>query len=84
MGFEMMNGWGYMGGWGGMAFGGIIMFFWLALLVGLIVVVVRWLGGTADRHDRADAIDTLRQRFARGEIDSGEFEERSQRLRAAR
>ena len=84
MSFELMNGWGPMGGWGGMAFGGITMLFWLALLVGLIVVIVRWLGGTPGRYDRSDAMDTLRQRFARGEIDSGEFEERSQRLRAAK
>jgi putative membrane protein len=81
MNYGMMDGWGYMGGWGGMAFGGVMMLVWLALLVGLIVLVVRWLGGSSRRDSSRDALDTLRQRFARGEIDTAEFEDRSRQLR---
>jgi len=65
-----------------MAFGGLMMLLWFALLVGLIVLIVRWLGGAPRRHASPDALDTLKQRFARGEIDTAEFEERSQQLRA--
>lgn len=74
---------GYMDsfGWGGMAFGGLAMVFWLALMVGLIVLVVRWLGGSPVRSDRRGALNTLEQRFASGEIDTPEFEERSRQLR---
>lgn len=77
MTYEMMTGMG----WGGMAFGGLMMLLWLALLVGLIVLVVKLLRGTSARTANRDALDTLGQRFARGEIDATEFEERSQRLR---
>tara|TARA_R110002096_G_scaffold105704_2_gene232475 strand:- start:285 stop:539 length:255 start_codon:yes stop_codon:yes gene_type:complete len=83
MGYGMVDGWGYMGGWGGMVFGGLMMLFWFALLIGLIVLIVRWLGGTPRRTASRDALDSLRQRFARGEIDTAEFEERSQQLRAS-
>jgi putative membrane protein len=83
MTYEFMEGWGNMGAWGGMAFGGLMMLFWFALLVGLIVLIVKWLGGTSRRSTGRDALDTLKHRFARGEIDTAEFEERSRELRAA-
>ena len=76
----LMSGAGYMG-WGGVAFSGLMMFLWLALLVGLIALIVRWLGGTPTRDSSRDAQDTLKQRFARGEIDTAQFEERSRQLR---
>jgi len=81
--YGMMDGMGHMGGWGGMAFGGLMMLLWFALLIGLIVLIVRWLGGTSKRNTSRDALDTLKQRFARGEIDTAEFEERSEQLRAS-
>ena len=82
MSYGMMDGWGYMG-WGGMAFGGLMMLFWFALLVGLIVLIVRWLGGSPRRDASRDALDILKQRFASGEIDPSEFEQRSRQLRAS-
>ncbi len=80
MNYGMMSGAGFMGSWGGMAFGGLMMFLWLALLVGLIVLVVRWLSGAPRENSLRDALDTLELRFARGEIDTAEFEERSRQL----
>ena len=79
MNYGMMDSWG----WGGMAFGGLMMLFWFALLVGLIVLIVRWLGGSPGRNASRDALDTLKQRFASGEIDAPEFEQRSRQLRAS-
>ena len=76
----MMSGADYMG-WGGMAFGGLTMLLWFALFVGLIVLVVRWLGGTPRRDSSRDALGALELRFARGEIDTAEFEARSRQLR---
>ena len=81
MNYGMMSDAGYAGCWSGMAFGGVMMLFWFALLVGLIVLIVRWIGGTSRRSASRDALDTLKQRFARGEIDTAEFEERSHQLR---
>jgi putative membrane protein len=81
MGYGFMDGWGYMG-WGGMAFGGLMMLLWVALVIALIVLIVRWLGGTPRQATGGNALETLRQRFARGEIDTAEFDERSRQLRA--
>jgi len=82
MGSGMMDGMGYMGGWGwgGMAFGGLMMVLWFVLIVGLIVLVVRWIGGTIGRSSDQSALDILKQRYARGEIDAVELKKRTQQL----
>ena len=69
--------WG--GGWHGWLLGPLMMLVWLALIVGAIVLVLRLTGVTGQRGgaaSRSDAMDILRERFARGEIDKAEFEER--------
>jgi len=83
MGYGMMGGAGQMDGWAGMAFGGVMMLLWFVLIAGLIVLVVKWVGGTPWRNSGRDALDTVKQRYANGEIDTAEFEERSRRLRAS-
>ena len=75
--------WGY--GWQGMIFGPIMMIVFLGVLVVLVVLAVRWIGGTghaggAGAAPRNAALDILRERFARGEIDAQEFEERRRTL----
>ncbi len=69
------------GGWW-MIFGLLMMIVFIAAIV---VVVVRWLGGSG--HGGAPyppsgktPLDILKERFARGEIDKGEFEERRRAL----
>lgn len=77
------DGWrmgpGMMGGWGMGWFGGIFMIvFWILILVGL-VMVIRWLfqsnskKGDSD-HRGSRAMDILKERYARGEIDKTQFE----------
>ena len=71
-------------GIGAMVFGGLMMVaFWGGIIV-LIVLAVRWLGGGPARRDppaaSRSALDTLRDRYARGEIDHDEFERRKQLL----
>lgn len=84
---ERYYGWGpHMMGWGGgyaMIFGPFFMILFLAVLVALAVVLVRWLGGpwpgTYPPHQSPPArtaLDILKERFARGEIDKAEFEDR--------
>jgi putative membrane protein len=73
----MGEGWG--GGWGGMLFGPLMMIVFLAAVVILVVVAVRWTAGAshAGGHPgRMSPLDMLKDRFARGEIDKQEYEER--------
>lgn len=76
-----MMWWG--GGWYSMIFGPLFMILVLAVVVAAVVLVVRWLGGpsqgtlTSQQSLSARApLDILKERFARGEIDKDEFEER--------
>ena len=65
-------------GWGGMIFGPIMMIVFIALVVGAVVLVLRWmgLGGSPAARGEKNARDVLDERFARGEIDKDEYEER--------
>ena len=72
-------------GWGHMLFGGLMMIaFWGGLIL-LIVFVVRWLGrgpshGNGASPPGARGLEILQERYARGEIDKAEYEERKQLL----
>ena len=71
--------WG--GGWHGWFLMPLMMVFWFALMVGAVILIVRWLGASGRNEPRrnkpgADALNLLRARFAKGEIDKAEFEER--------
>ena len=76
---HMMGDWG----WGGMIFGPVLGLLYIAVIAVVIVMVVRWLGGEggarAAPRSRV-AIQILEERFARGEIDKDEFEERKRLL----
>ncbi len=70
--------WG--GGWW-MFLGPLMMIVFIAAIVIVVVLMVRWLGGSG--HGTAQhpppgrtPLDILKERFARGEIDKEEFEER--------
>lgn len=79
-GHPMMDwGWGY----GGMFLGPVFAIFFLGLTIGGAVLLVRWLAGPGSGpfQPRGNgALDILRERFARGEIDKAEFEERRRTL----
>jgi putative membrane protein len=57
----------------------MMLVFWALVIAGLILTL-RWLmrQGGAVRHD--EALEILRQRYARGEIDKQEFETRKRDL----
>ncbi len=75
-----MMGWG---GWGMSWVGQILMAaFWIAVIVG-IVFLIRWLilstrqsgGAGAGQQSGDTALDILRQRYARGEIDRETYDQ---------
>jgi putative membrane protein len=75
-------GWGWS--WSHMLFGSLMMvLFWGGLIL-VIVLAVRWFTrGEAPRQEpapRGSALDTLSERFTRGEIDKEEFEGRKRLL----
>ena len=74
---DMMGGYGWGPGWG---YYGLVHVLWWIFVVVALVALVRWLGGC--HHHRGDsALTLLRERYARGEIDKAEFEERRRELR---
>ena len=65
--------------------GPIMMTLFIAVIVLLVVFLVRWFGASAhgsSAHQpaRKTPLDILKERFARGEIDKEEFEERRRLL----
>ena len=70
--------WGMWGVWGfGMML--VMLTFWVLVIVGLIALV-RWLV-TQGRASRTDsALEILRQRYARGEINKEEFDAKKRDL----
>ena len=76
-------GWDW--GWGHMIFGSVMMILFWGGIILVIVLAVRWLGGRSSQGAGSQspgkrALDILQERFARGEIDKEEFEERKRLL----
>ena len=77
----------WSGGWGeGWGLFGVMHVLWWLLILLAVIALLRWVfvrrpaGARGPDGDRALAI--LRERYARGEIDKTEFEERKGNLRA--
>ena len=71
-------------GWGHMFYGGpMMLIFWLLILV-FTVIVVRWIVGAlmGNQAKQADtsALQILAERYARGDIDKDEFNERKREI----
>lgn len=93
-GFGNMMGWGGMPFLG--PFGGIIMIvFWILLIIAIVYLVRNLVGGSEHRRKRwmeekmrmmktrkeDSAITILKERYAKGEIDKKEFEEKTKELK---
>jgi len=71
---------GYGMGWGGWFLGPLMMILFVALAIAAVVVTLRLLGVGGQAGSRRGALDLLDERFARGEIDRAEYEERRNAL----
>jgi putative membrane protein len=74
-----MMSWG--GGWFGMFLGPVLMIVGLAVAIALALLLARWTGGAPGAPPPRTALDILKERFARGEIDKAEYEDRRRTLR---
>jgi putative membrane protein len=71
--------WGWSGGaWGWFGFGHVL--WWVLLFGGLLLLARSIATGGGKRTD--SALEILRERYARGEIDEAEYQERRKQLKA--
>jgi putative membrane protein len=84
---QMHDGWGHMMGWGGTMFGGIgMLLFWGVIIVLLVLFARGYTGGARTRatfqspHSGSTALDILQERYAKGEINKEEYEQRKKTL----
>jgi putative membrane protein len=78
----MMWGWGY-GGWGhGLGWMGPVLTvaFWAAIITGGVFLIRSMVRRGSPGTREESALETLRQRYARGEIDKREYEEKRKDL----
>jgi len=84
-GYDWHMGPGMMGGWGW--FGGILMVVISALIIIGVVYFIKWLvkgtrNETPSPINSSSALDILKKRYAQGEIDKQEFEEKKKDILA--
>lgn len=76
-----------MGGYGmdgfGFGFGWVFMILWWVLVIVGLVALMKWIGtsfGAGRSNGGGKALDILKERYARGEIDEQEFQKRKRDL----
>ncbi len=74
----MMYGFGEHG-WG-MGWGWLIGLLLIAVIVWIVVKLVNTSAGSSGRKHEKSALDILKERYARGEINKEEYEERKRGL----
>ena len=75
----MMDGTSMMNGWG-MGFGPFFMLFIAAIILALLFILLRAIFSRTSLSKPISPIEILEQRFAQGEIDETEFDNRRRKL----
>ena len=62
--------------------GGIMMILWWGVIIAGIVALVKWIASQSHdaRDEKKSALDIVQERYAKGEIDKKEFEEKKKAL----
>lgn len=74
---------GWADGYGWMGFGWIVMILFWALVIGGVIALVRWFGmrdGGRGDTSRRTPLEILQERYARGEIEREEYEQKRRDL----
>jgi putative membrane protein len=80
----MIMMWEYGWGWPGLLMMTLSSLLWIAVIVALIWGVVLWVNKKQTNTTSPSALEILRQRYARGEIDTESFEQMRERLESFR
>lgn len=78
-GYPQMMGYYGDGGWLGL--GWVFMIFWWALIIFGIVVLIRWISRQNGTRQEKSALDILKERYAKGEINRQEFEKMKEEIK---
>ena len=70
----------WMGGWLGLLMMVLAMILFWGLVIGGVVLVARLILSVGREKKSSEALEILRQRYARGEIEKAEFEEKRKDL----
>lgn len=76
----MMYGWGHMIGFGGLFMGFWMIAFWIIIIAGAIFAVRALSAPMGSNTGGTRALEVLKERYARGEIDTAEYENKRRDL----